>query len=125
MFQRIVRPFVLSVLSLFPAVALSIVVQSAVFAKESPAPTGSYTLITNNVYDRGDQTGLKAGTVSVRAYQSGALVFDSLTEENGWVAFVAKDGGTSSGDRVVVEFDHPELGGLVRFMIEPGKLDIR
>ena len=95
-------------------------------AKDPATPSGSYSLITNQVYDRADQTGLHAGSVTVRSYaDSGEIVFDSLVTVNGWVAEVVKDGGTSNGDRVVVIFDHPELGGSIKFQIEPGKLDIR
>ena len=119
MFHQIILPAAILLTTAF------IVSTSPLYAKEGPAPTGPYSVITNNVYDRGDQTGLKAGTVSVRVYETGAIVFDSLTEENGWIGSVQKSGGTSSGDRVIVDFDHPELGGFVRFMIEPGKLDIR
>ncbi|MCA8994850.1 MAG: hypothetical protein KDA88_22925 [Planctomycetaceae bacterium] len=108
------------------AVALSLGMVSSSTAKEVPNPVGSYTLITNQVYDRGDQTGLKAGSVTVRWYPaSGTLLFDSVEEVNGWIADVKQSGGTSGGNRVVVVFDQPELGGSVKFMMEPGKLDIR
>ncbi|MCA9107433.1 MAG: hypothetical protein KDA83_18600 [Planctomycetales bacterium] len=95
-------------------------------AKETPVPSGPSTLITNQVHDRADQTGLHAGSVTVRWYpESGTLLFDSATTDNGWIAEVVKNGGSSNGDRVIVVFDHPELGGSVKFQMEPGKLDIR
>ncbi|MEZ5940559.1 MAG: hypothetical protein R3C18_04145 [Planctomycetaceae bacterium] len=108
------------------AVALSFGMVSSSTAKEVPNPVGPYTLITNQVHDRGDQTGLHAGSVTVRWYpESGTLLFDSAEEVNGWIAEVKQSGGTSGGNRVVVVFDQPELGGSVKFMMEPGKLDIR
>lgn len=115
-----------SLTGLVLATVLSLSAASPISAKESPSPSGPYSLITNPVHDRADQTGLEAGSVSVRWYpESGTMLFDSVVVVNGWVADVVKDGGTSNGDRVVVVFDHPDLGDTVKFQIEPGKLDIR
>ena len=107
------------------AATLGLFSANSVQAKESPAPTGSFKLITNPVWDAGNETGLQAGYVTVRSYASGSLVFDSADAFDGWDYEVKSSGGTSDGDRVVVEFFHDLLNGKVSFMIEPGRLIVK